>query len=193
MKKRDFDEFYTKIVKPIAESFVNKYSEFCFKDEPAILYEEYINQKIFIRSMYHKMDGDANEKKDNLDRHKVCACMTSSIINSRLIYYSNIESNEELSRTNISRINEQLAFLSCWELLKAFVEARNKPYFDALADEHSNNFELPNTFHNDSFVDTVVRSLYYARTLNGISIPLLSNIYYLLEKYCEKGIDYKFN
>jgi hypothetical protein len=78
--------------------------------------------------------------------------------------------------SNASRVNEQLAFMSAWELFKGFVtlhgEADNADY------------KLLETFHNASFLDTITRSLFFANQLNSLSTPLIANIFYLLEVYC---------
>lgn len=44
---------------------------------------------------------------------------------------------------------------------------------------------LPKTYHNVSFMDTITRSLFMANQLNTLSTPLIANIFFLLEKYCE--------
>ena len=190
MKKSDFDNFYNTIIKVIANQFVRSNPEYGFRDEPNPLYEEYINQKAFIRGVYQKNDSESLDEKDFLDRHKVCACMTSAIISLRLLYCSEIPSDEELSKAKINRLNEQLAFLSSWELLKAFIITRNSK--NDVNFKNNVVFKLPDTYHNTSFVDTITRSLYYAHTLNGVNVPMLANIYYLIEKYCEKANDCKF-
>lgn len=190
MKKIDFDKFYEDVVKTIAKKFADNNPAYKFRDEPNALYEEYINQKTFIRGIYQKNDSESLDEKDFLDRHKVCACMTEAIISSRLLYCSDIPDDEELPKTKINRLNEQLAFISCWELLKAFIITRNSKGNEDF--KVKVKFELPDTYHNTSFIDTMTRSLYYAHTLNGVNIPLLANIYYLLEKYCEESNGLEF-
>ena len=181
MKKSVFDEFYNKTVLPIAQAFIKEHTEFVLNDSPDAVYEEYLNQKKFTRLLYNKRSIDA-ETKSLLDRHKICACVTIAIVHSRLIY-TRIEDDNSDSLSNMNRVNEQLAFLASWELLKAFIRKRHT------AEDSSDMFQLPPTFHNDSFTDTITRSLYYANTTSGLCVPLLSNIYYLLEMYCEKGTE----
>lgn len=52
-------------------------------------------------------------------------------------------------------------------------------------EEKYNDYKLPETYHNISFLDTITRSLFFANQLNGLSTPLLANVFFLLEKYCE--------
>lgn len=58
--------------------------------------------------------------KELLDRHKVCACMVTAIIKVRLLS-GNLETDDGLDLSTSSRINEQLAFMSVWELFKGFI------------------------------------------------------------------------
>ena len=40
-------------------------------------------------------------------------------------------------------------------------------------------------YHNNSFLDTITRSLFMANQLNALSTPLIANVFFLLEKYFE--------
>lgn len=169
MNKLDFNNLYAKTVKVLALQLINENSGFTFFDNPDGLYEEYMNQKTLLHWMYDKDDS-------LLDRHKVCACLTVAIIKARLLA-SNLPSDEKYKLCNANCANEQLAFLSSWELLKAFVVEKRK--------NEQTDFVLPRTFHNDTFEETVSRSLFMANQLNGLSTPLIANMFFLLEKYCE--------
>ena len=175
MRKSEFLIYYEEVVKNLANRFIQKYPEFSFCDNPQALYEEYLNQKTMLRILYQK---DANPNKMLLDRHKVCACMTVAIIKVRLMN-NNTENDEDFELSEATRINEQLAFICSWTLLKGFIITKEK--------KEDINYELPPTFHNDSFEDTITRSLFFANQLNSLSTPLLANIYYLLEIYCSKN------
>lgn len=172
MTKLEFFEFYDNVIKELGMRFEKEYPEFSFCDNPSSLYEEYLNQKTILRVLYGK---DNTPEKSLLDRHKVCACITVSIIKVRLLS-NKIYTDEGFNILNSSRINEQLAFMSTWELFKGFI---------ILNGERDNkHYELPITFHNISFLDTITRSLFFANQLNSLSTPLLANIFYLLEMYC---------
>lgn len=171
MKKNEFIGFYDEVVKVLGSRFSEEYPEFHFCDNPHSLYEEYLNQKTLLRVLY----GKEPMEEALLDRHKVCACMTAAIIKVRLLS-SNISSDSGFSLSAASRINEQLAFMSVWELFKGFI---------ILHQEDNKTYKLPDTYHNVSFLDTFTRSLFFANQLNSLSTPLIANIFYLLEKYCE--------
>lgn len=173
MTKTEFLDFYNKVVKTLGNRFKKDYPEFAFCDNPSSLYEEYLNQKTLLRFLYGKKDAP---QKDLLDRHKVCACMTVAIIKVRLLSGS-VDTDDGFELSIASRINEQLAFMSTWELFKGFIRLKGE--------KDNENFKLPPTFHNVSFLDTITRSLFFSNQLNSLSIPLIANIFYLLEMYCD--------
>lgn len=177
MTKLEFLEFYNNVVKTFGERFENEYPQFSFCENPSSLYEEYLNQKTMLRVLYGK---ENKTDKALLDRHKVCACMTVAIIKVRLLS-SRLDTDDGFDLSNSSRINEQLAFLSTWELFKGFIILHGE--------EKDKNYKLPKTFHNSSFLDTVTRSLFFANQLNSLSTPLIANIFYLLEMYCNSQND----
>lgn len=176
MNKQEFLIFYDAVVKKLGFRFQNEYNGFRFCDNPDSLYEEYLNQKTMLRILYEK---ETNKSKALLDRHKVCACMTVAIIKNRLLS-SDINTDEEFSLVNSSRINEQLAFMSSWELFLGFISLHKI--------EKYKDYVHPKTYHNISFLDTITRSLFLANQLNSLSTPLIANIFFLLEKYCEIDI-----
>ena len=175
MNRKDFLKFYNNVVKKLGLRLEEEYSKFNYCDNPHSLYEEYLNQKTILRIMYDKKDG---KDKTLLDRHKVCACMTVAIIKVRLLS-GNIETDDGFSLSMATRINEQLAFMSAWELFLGFVRLHNKEIYG------NSDYKLPDTYHNESFLDTLTRSLFMANQLNSLSTPLIANIFFLLEKYLE--------
>ena len=175
MTRQEFQKFYDVTVDVLANKLINKYKEFNYVSNASAVYEEYLNQKTILRNLYGKFSSP--DKLALLDRHKVCACMTAAIIKVRLIS-KNIETDENFDLDKASRANEQLAFLSAWEMFKGFIILHEE--------ENDPNYKLPKPFHNGNFVDTITRSLFFANQLNSISTPLLANIFFLLEKYCNK-------
>lgn len=169
MNKIDFQNFYDKTVKVLAEQFVLENSAFKFSDNMSGLYEEYMNQKAMLHWVYGKEDK-------LLDRHKICSCMTVAIIKVRLLS-SDLEYDNNYSVGLANCVNEQLAFLASWELMKAFIVTKEG--------QKTKQFKLPETFHNLTFEETVTRSLFMAGQLNGLSTPLIANMYFLLERYCK--------
>lgn len=172
MIKSEFLDFYNNVVKKLGVRFADEYPRFKFCDNPAPLYEEYLNQKTVLRILYDKED---KPDKELLDRHKVCACMVTAIIKVRLLS-SNLEMDDGFDLSISSRINEQLAFMSAWELFKGFIRLHGE--------KENTDYTLPETYHNISFLDTITRSLFFANQLNSLSTPLLANIFFLLEKCC---------
>lgn len=69
--------------------------------------------------------------------------------------------------------------MSAWELFLGFIKLHKKEMNKTL------NYKLPDTYHNDSFLDTITRSLFLANQLNSLSTPLIANVFFLLEKYFE--------
>lgn len=173
MNKVEFLDFYNNVVKMLGLRLENEYKQFHFCDNPNSLYEEYLNQKTMLRILYQKKDG---EKKTLLDRHKVCACMTTAIIKVRLLS-GVIETDKGFELSLAKKINEQLAFMSAWELFLGFIRLHKE--------ETDKDYRLPDTYHNISFLDTFTRSLFFANQLNALSTPLIANIFFLLERYCE--------
>lgn len=168
MNKDEFMTFYDNCVKIIALRFVKEYPDYSFVDNSLAVYEEYLNQKTMLHIVYGK-----TEKL--LDRHKVCACMTVAVIKTRLLV-NKYTQDQNFDLSKASCVNEQLGFLTSWELLKGFIIAREE--------KDDKKFKLPETFHNSSFVDTITRSLFMANQLNGLGTPLIANIFFLLERYC---------
>ena len=171
MRKTEFLEFYNQVVKALGSRFVEEHPEFNFCDNPSSLYEEYLNQKTMLRVLYGK---ENKPDKMLLDRHKVCACMVVAIIKVRLLS-STFNSDEGFQLSNASRINEQLAFMSAWELFKGFIILHGE--------EKNTNYTLPQTFHNVSFLDTITRSLFFSNQLNSLATSLIANIFFLFVKY----------
>lgn len=175
MNKIEFIKFYKSVVKKLGVQFAREYEQFHFCDNPNSLYEEYLNQKTMLRILYEKKDG---ADRALLDRHKVCACMTVAIAKVRLLS-GDIQNDSSFTLSSASRINEQLAFMSAWELFLGFIKLHKKET------NKISNYKLPDTYHNESFLDTVTRSLFFANQLNSLSTPLIANIFFLLEKYFE--------
>lgn len=169
MNKPEFLDFYNRVIKQLGNRFAEDYPEYTFCENAASVYEEYLNQKTMMKLLYSKSDA-------LLDRHKVCACMVAAIIKVRLLS-CNMETDDGYALSNASRVNEQLAFMSSWELFKGFIILH--------VEDKKKKYKLPDTFHNDSFLDTVTRSLFFANQLNSLSTPLIANIFYLLEKCCD--------
>lgn len=187
MKKSDFMIYYDSVIKVLGEKFVKDYPSFKFHNHPDSVYEEYLNQKTILRIMYDKDSGNSDGGKRNLlDRHKVCACMLVAILKVRLLSGEVDETEDSPFRLSKAlRINEQLAFMSAWELFNAFLSLRKEKELKNNSTNKEIPYQLPDTYHNYGFLDTITRSLFVSNQLNGLSTPLIANIFFLIEKYCE--------
>ena len=94
--------------------------------------------------------------------------MTVAIIKVRLLS-TDIKTDKDYCFSQASKVNEQLAFMSAWELFLGFIRLHNST--------NDVEYNLPQTFH---------RSLFLSNQLNSLSTPMMANIFFLLEKYCEK-------
>jgi hypothetical protein len=201
MLRNQYDQYYETFLRSLIDEYIkinNDVPERQFelkshhpKDQ---IYEEYQNQKTLFRILYGKTvptNEDAEtEDKDRLCRHKVCACLTVSIVKCRPIYFANGFPDEySFTLNNAPSINEQLAFSAGLSLLRAFVladenEAERHQYFIG------KDIFVPPIFRGQDtnsydFGTLMGWSLFDANVVNGLSIPLLADIYFLLDRYHE--------
>lgn len=104
-------------------------------------------------------------------------CLHDGCLTKVRLVSGDIETDNSFSLSSAARINEQLAFMSTWELFLGFLRLHKE--------ETDADYQLPDTYHNISFLDTFTRSLFFANQLNSLSTPLIANIFFLLEKYLE--------
>jgi hypothetical protein len=181
MNKKIFRNFYEVTIRKIANTICETNENFSFVDNFDGLFAEYLNQKTLLKFIF--------EKNDLLDRHKISACITVALMRIRLLYDRNIDDiDNNYSLTTSSRMNEQLAFLSGLDVLVSYIKTDDKT--DDRVKEYLKNgiFCFPKTNYPEKseYLDSIIRALYYSNTLSGFQTLLISNIFFLLEKYNEK-------
>ncbi|MDR2044111.1 MAG: hypothetical protein LBQ15_07035 [Clostridium sp.] len=196
MKIAEYHHYYAATLEPLMRAQVERNNSAADRrfvigmcDSKASIYEEYQNQKTIFRLLYHKPVPKTNDK-DQLHRHKVCACMTAAIIKTRPLYVvEGFPDDEAFELSSAPSINEQLAFSAGLSLLRAYVLADDQ---DGSRREYFTGTDLfvPEAFkHGDgseqTFDTLMVWSLYDANVLDGLSTPLLADIYFLLDRYHE--------
>ena len=179
MERKKFKDFYTGTICVIANGICDENAGLVFStDNFDGLFEEYLNQKALLKLLLKNTD---DPDIPLLDRHKIAACVTVAIMKKRLLYPENIDdANNSYSLLEASRMNEQLAFLSGLNILIFFLMEDYPEFKESLKD-----FIFPKTRYEDksTYLDSIIRALYYSNTISGFHILLLSNIFFLLEEY----------
>jgi hypothetical protein len=174
VNRKDFKKFYEGTVLKIASAMKTERDDIVFIDNFGGLYEEYLNQRTLLKFIFEKQNSN-----ELLDRHKVSACITVALMKVRLLNYNNLDDNNDYSLSKSKRMNEQLAFFAGMHNMLLYMAKDNKN----IALLH--NFIFPETrYINDStYIDSIVRGLYYSNTLSGFPTLLIANIFFLLESY----------
>jgi hypothetical protein len=156
-------------------------------------YVEYLSQKALIK----RLSGP----RDYLDPHKRSACITAVLLRHQQI--RDLSEYEQANETcgkndflaNTMRVNAQLAFLCGLEVLIAHMIADDKKNEEeGKVLPKWNNIILPEEiFHEDGYINSTIRALYYTDIVNlgGVNLLLLSNIFFLLESYHRLAVDKK--
>ena len=194
MKREVFRSFYNKTVCTLANNICTKNKGVTFFSNCDGLFEEYLNQRTFLKLLVKNMKDPPEEKL--LDRHKVVACLTMAIMKTRLLHSDDFDDSDDYSLANASRINEQLAFNSGLNLLISYIREDPKTKSQEIKDS-LDTFIFPKTrYENETeystYFDSIVRGLYYTNVSSGFSLLLISNIFFLLEEYhklsCQKNL-----
>ncbi len=182
MERNLFEQFYDRIVDKIAEKVVKEHPEFEYTRNLDGVYEEYLNQKTLLHMLLKSSAGD---EKDLLDGHKVSACITCAIIKVRVITCKKVEDSADkpYSLTESFRLNEQIALLSGLSCLLAFMKDNpERLYLDGVG---TTDFQLilPKTFYSEraSYLDSLIRALYYSNLFACVNPLLLAHIFFLIE------------
>jgi len=176
MERKVFVDFYNEVITPIAENICKDNSKFAFTTNLDGVYEEYLNQKALLKLLVKNMNDVSEEVL--LDRHKIAACLTEAIMKTQMLHMAYIDDvNNDYSLLEASRVNAQLAFLSGLNVVISYMMKENPSLKKTL-----DVFKLPETRHKSTYLDSIIRALYFSNTTGGLSTLLLSNIFFLLEK-----------
>lgn len=186
-----FESFYDGNIAPIANQLVKKNPDFRYISNMDGVYEEYLNQKTLLRAIIKSGD---NQESILLDGHKVSACIACAIIKVRLI--TNRTINDDISTSAYTldkafRMNEQLAILSGLSCMFEYMAENKQNLYSDDNNKSSFNLVLPKTYYEDrsTYLDSLVRGIYYSNLFSNINPLLLSNIFFLIESYHRQGIE----
>ena len=200
MERELFESFYTGNIEVIAKKVCEAHNEFVYRENLEGVFEEYLNQRSLLRVLLKSetspnsdLSGERFIKENELllDGHKVSACITASIIKVRIIGNRQVDdsASSPYNLTNSSRMNEQVALFSGISCLLEFMadneESLRLPTEDLIA------LRFPKTDYEgrSTYLDSLVRALYYTSVLNGVNTLLLAHIFFLIEKYHRQSIE----
>lgn len=184
MKRESFYKFYDNVIQTVANNLVALDTNFRFNNNKESLYASYQEQKTFFRMLCNKTTHNPDDRKDLLDRHKVCASMLAAINNANLLVSLN-EVNEPENLQQLNKINVQFSISVTLRLLSLFIVNDN-----TLDDEYKQYFQEGSQYifpevssENEEYEDTLIRSLALSKYTNHMDLPLIAHILFLLEKF----------
>lgn len=191
-----FESFYNGNVDIIAKQIIKNNSDFSYNRNPDGVYEEYLNQKTFLRTLIKNSDIVDMENNTHilLDGHKVSACITCAIIKVRLITNNHIEDDFDNNKYVLGktfRLNEQVALLSGLSCLLEYMADNKKNLYIDESDNTKTRLIFPETSYEErsSYLDSLIRALHYSNVFSTVNPLLLSNIFFLIEKYHRQSIE----
>lgn len=195
MQRILFESFYYKIIDTIAKQVVRSNKGFEYHENLNGIYEEYLNQKTALRYL---IKGNADSASDNipilLDGHKVAACLTCAIIRVRPIICTTVDDPDSnrymLEKSN--RLNEQVAVLCGLSCLLEYM-AEDKDNLLSSSNDCGTRLIFPQTKYEDrsKYLDSLIRGLYYSNLIGNINPLLLSHIYFMIEQYHRKSVEFE--
>lgn len=141
------------------------------------LYESYSKFCRFIKENYMKTDSI-----EPIDRHKVAACISVSIIQVRPLSLTDAFAENP----NIHLANEMLGVMCGFNVMESFIKEANKEGLtdqkDALA--VANGFRFPKSTRNNknTYFEDLCISLYHSSRTCSIDLLLLADVFYLIEE-----------
>ena len=201
MQRQLFESFYKHTIETIALEVLKANKEFEYKDNLNGVYEEYLNQRTALKYLIKGnpiAQGETNQIPGAplLYGHKVAACITCAIIKVRIIVSDKVAESDDqmylLDKSN--RLNEQVALLcglSC--LLMYMMEDKTHLFSSEAGSEENIQLSFPKTKYPErsSYLDSLVRGLYYSNLISNINPLLLSHIYFMIDAYHRKCIEIK--
>lgn len=196
MLRQLFESFYKGNIETIARQIVEKNTGFSYHENLDGVYEEYLNQRTALRYLIKSNITTDNETTSILlDGHKVAACITCALIKVRLITNERVDDSENnaYSLEKSNRLNEQVALLCGLSCLVEYMFEDKKYLYPQSQVDNKITLLLPETKYQDrsTYLDSLVRGLYYSNLLSTINPLLLSHIFFMIEQYHRKCVEFE--
>lgn len=196
MLRQLFESFYKGNIEKIARQIVEKNTGFSYHENLDGVYEEYLNQRTALRYLIKSNITTDNETTSILlDGHKVAACITCALIKVRLITNERVDDseNDAYSLEKSNRLNEQIALLCGLSCLVEYMFEDKKYLYPQSQVDNKITLLLPETKYQDrsTYLDSLVRGLYYSNLLSTINPLLLSHIFFMIEQYHRKCVEFE--
>lgn len=196
MLRQLFESFYKGNIEKIARQIVEKNTGFSYHENLDGVYEEYLNQRTALRYLIKSNITTDNETTSILlDGHKVAACITCALIKVRLITNERVDDseNDAYSLEKSNRLNEQIALLCGLSCLVEYMFEDKKYLYPQSQVDNKITLLLPETKYQDrsTCLDSLVRGLYYSNLLSTINPLLLSHIFFMIEQYHRKCVEFE--
>lgn len=196
MLRQLFESFYKGNIEKIARQIVEKNTGFSYHENLDGVYEEYLNQRTALRYLIKSNITTDNETTSILlDGHKVAACITCALIKVRLITNERVDDSENnaYSLEKSNRLNEQVALLCGLSCLVEYMFEDKKYLYPQSQVDNEITLQLPETKYQDrsTYLDSLVRGLYYSNLLSTINPLLLSHIFFIIEQYHRKCVEFE--
>lgn len=207
MERKLFEDFYCATVDVLANRIVSYEKKQTKNNQTRVeyhrnldgVYEEYLNQRTLLRTVIKNSKLDAaDEGEILLDGHKVAACLTCAIIKVRLltspqICDGGVKEDGAYKLDRAYRRNEQLALLCGLSCLFGFMAERPEHLYVDTNNHTKTDIIFPETFYPErsSYLDSLVRALFYSNTFSNINPLLLSHIYYQIDAFHRKCVEFK--
>lgn len=203
MDRELFQSFYNGTIDRIASIVIQKNSDFTYRECSDAVYEEYLNQKTALRYLIkgprecqvNKRDDDSETSGDLalLDGHKVSACITTAIMRVRLVTYNETnDTNENVFLLETAkRLNEQIAVLCGLSCLLSYMKTDEVYLHSKNSAANITKLIFPETKYPErsSYLDSLIRGLYYSNLVSTVNPLLLAHIYFMIERYHRKCIE----
>lgn len=178
MKREKFNDIYNNLIKNLKSDLDSEHiAKFkLFSDER--IFCKYQKERNKIKKYYMK------NPNENIDRHKIAACMMFAIMDIYPIYIplkykiKAILKREPFSQ-ELSYINEYIAIYTALSILDNFFIQDQK---DGKLDKRRHKIYIPETFCDDyGYLLNMCIDLKFGKMKNKINILTYSNIFFLME------------
>jgi len=185
MKEVKFDEIWDRTIKPILDYKISN-SQIYAVDGTSNKTEARRDMESWYNSSKDRIKRELMQQvTGRIDRHKICACIYKSIVETRLlkIKQGTLEKNMLL--------NSEIAFLSSCIVLSSFMRNGARKANDLGFEQFLNSRKIPHfpscgrSDSKDSYVVQTLKSMYHDQRRNNLSVLSLANIFRLLEVHTE--------